>query len=69
MLPSMRHLLRFIDCEDTFLQHGFTKKASHDLTMFPICVIFRPLQVGGAFTLNQTNCEGCEYFSEGLSSR
>ncbi|RAQ52676.1 radH flavin-dependent halogenase [Aspergillus flavus] len=51
MLPSMRHLLRFIDCEDTFLQHGFTKKASHDLTMFPNCV-------GGAFTLNQTNCEG-----------
>ena len=28
MLPSLRHFLRFIDCEDTFLQHGFTKKVS-----------------------------------------
>ncbi|RDW81828.1 aromatic-ring hydroxylase-like protein [Coleophoma cylindrospora] len=26
MLPSLRHFLRFIDCDETFLQHGFTKK-------------------------------------------
>ena len=28
MLPSLRHFLRFIDCDDIFLQHGFTKKVS-----------------------------------------
>ena len=26
MLPSMRHFLRFIDLDDTFLNHGFKIK-------------------------------------------
>ena len=26
MLPSMRHFLRFIDLDDTFLKHGFKVK-------------------------------------------
>ena len=26
MLPSMRHFLRFIDLDDTFLNHGFKVK-------------------------------------------
>ena len=26
MLPSMRHFLRFIDLDDTFLNHGFRVK-------------------------------------------
>lgn len=28
MLPSMRHFLRFIDLDDTFVAHGFRKKVS-----------------------------------------
>ena len=35
MLPSLRHFFRFVDLDETFVNHGFYKKVRQNVTKWP----------------------------------